>query len=405
MQLIIQKFGGTSVGNIERIKNVAKIIINEIKQGNKVVVVVSAMAGVTNSLISLAQQLLDLNNITNLQEYDTILSTGETVAAASLSLELQRLNIKARSMQGWQIPIKTNDSFAESLVTDIDKHVLNELVKNNTVPVITGFQGVTKNGYVTTLGKGGSDISAALIAAKLQADRLDIYTDVTGVFTADPRIIHNTSKLDTISQEEMLALSSSGAKLLHERAALAILRYRLNVQILSSFDNISGTTITTAKKTVNKQGKKMENKLVTAITSDKNILKIDIDCQDNSSKIYQYLAKEQLPLEQIKSDGNKLTIMSHLNQKHKFITSLEELKKQTIIRNYTVNTNIATVTLVGYGIKSDRSLCWKLIDILSKIEVTALTIDISEIKATILVNDTDNEKVIKTLHDYFIPIP
>jgi aspartate kinase len=204
MALIVQKFGGTSVADIPRIQKVAQIILKEYEADNKLVVVVSAMAGVTNSLISRCNEVSKLNSYDHMQEYDAIVASGEILTSGLLALELQRIGLKARSIQAWQIPILTDDVFANAKVESINSSFIHELLENNVIPVITGFQGVTINKQITTIGKGGSDTTAALVAAAIGASRLDIYTDVIGVFTADPRIIHDASKIDYISTDQML---------------------------------------------------------------------------------------------------------------------------------------------------------------------------------------------------------
>ena len=212
MALIVQKFGGTSVADVVRIQKVARIILKEYEAGHKLVIVVSAMAGVTNSLISRCNEVSKLNSYNHMQEYDAVVGSGEILTSGLVALELQRLGLKARSIQGWQIPILTDDVFANAKVESINSEFIHNLLENDVIPVITGFQGVTTSQQITTLGKGGSDTTAALIAAAIGADRADIYTDVLGVFTADPRIVHDASKIDYISTDQMLALSSSASK-------------------------------------------------------------------------------------------------------------------------------------------------------------------------------------------------
>ena len=279
MALIVQKFGGTSVADVVRIQKVARIILKEYEAGHKLVIVVSAMAGVTNSLISRCNEVSKLNSYNHMQEYDAVVGSGEILTSGLVALELQRLGLKARSIQGWQIPILTDDVFANAKVESINSEFIHNLLENDVIPVITGFQGVTTSQQITTLGKGGSDTTAALIAAAIGADRADIYTDVLGVFTADPRIVHDASKIDYISTDQMLALSSYGAKVLHPRAALAASRYKFDMRVLSSFDDDSGTLI--SSKNFDKR-LKMENRLITAITSNKNIIQIEITCTSNS---------------------------------------------------------------------------------------------------------------------------
>jgi aspartate kinase len=318
MALIVQKFGGTSVADVMRIQKVAKIILKEYKADHKLVIVVSAMAGTTNSLISRCNEVSQLNAYNHMQEYDAVVGSGEILTAGLVALELQRLGLKARSVQGWQIPILTNDAFANAKVESINSEFIHNLINEDIIPVITGFQGVTINGQITTLGKGGSDTTAALVAAAIGADRADIYTDVLGVFTADPRVIHDASKIDCISAEQMLILSSYGAKVLHPRAALAAARYKFEMRILSSFDDKEGTLI--SSKIFDMRPNNMENRLITAITSNKNIIQIEITCSSNSfSEVIKKFTEEGLIVDKVEiHDSNKISLMASLADKNKF---------------------------------------------------------------------------------------
>jgi aspartate kinase len=405
MSLIVQKFGGTSVANTDRIKEVAKIVLLEIKNNNKVIVVVSAMSGVTNALISTCGALSDLATSEQMREYDAVLSSGETVTSALLALELQNHGQKSMSMQAWQIPISTNNNFSDALVCKIDKTRLELLLKENIVPVIAGFQGMTTDGRITTLGKGGSDTSAALITAAIGADRCDIYTDVEGVYSADPRVVHDTKKIDIMSHEEMMELSSAGAKVLHPRAALAALRYNFDLRVLSSFSelsdaipasNISSGTLITSKIT------KMENRKITAITSNKNLLAIEIEHAGiNLQDIISHFLDSSLKIEQMQRDTEGSTsFIANLIDKNKFKLLLSDLKNKKIIANFTLATNISTVTIIGYGLKNDINLFWKIIDILENEGIRVKSTNSTEITISILLNDEDTEKTIKILHNF-----
>ena len=397
MAIIVQKFGGTSVADIERIKNVAAIIKSEYIAGNQVVVVVSAMAGVTNSLISKCSQVSQLDNIEALREYDAAIASGEIITAALLALELQKLKLSARSMQGWQVPIKTDNVHGNAQALDIPSDLLKNIVASGTIPVITGFQGITSDGNITTLGKGGSDTSAAIVAASLGAERCDIYTDVDGIYSADPRVVHGAHKIDQINIDELCVLCSSGAKILHPRAALAAKRYGFKLRILSSF-NINEGTIVQAKRAP------MEKRKITAITSNKNLLKIDINHEGNSiANLYKEFADSAIQIEQMHNiDGFNSYIISNLSDKAKCTPVLEGLKNNSEIVNYNLNANISTVTIVGYGIKNDSNLTWQVIDILNQNKITIISSHADDVKMSILINDQDNEKVIKLLHENFI---
>lgn len=396
MAIIVQKFGGTSVADIKRIKNVATIIKSEYMAGNHVVVVVSAMAGVTNSLISKCSQVSDLDSLEALREYDVAIASGEIVTSALLALELQKLKLNAKSMQGWQIPIRTDNVHGNAQAIDIPSNSLKNILANGVIPVVTGFQGIANGGNITTLGKGGSDTSAALIAASLQAERCDIYTDVDGIYSADPRVVHNAKKIDQIDINELCILCSSGAKVLHPRAVLAAKRYGFKLRILSSFNMNEGTI-------VEEKGSYMEKRKVTAITSNKNLLKIDISHKEaNLADICREFADNSIQIEQMNNiDNSNSYIISNLSDKAKCSSILENLKNNSKIVNYKLNANISTVTIVGYGIKNDSSLTWQVIDILNSNKIKIMSSQADDIKMSILINDQDNEKVIKLLHGSF----
>lgn len=395
MSLIIQKFGGTSVADLSKIKNVANLIKSEIDSGNQVIAVVSAMAGVTNSLITKASKLSKLDQQSHMREYDAAIASGEVVTAALLSLQLQNMGLNAKSLQGWQIPFKTDKIHGNAQVKEINTDLLINMLDDGIIPIVTGFQGLTENGDVTTLGKGGSDTSAAILAAALNAYRCDIYTDVNGIYTADPRVVDSAKKIDTITLDELFELCSSGAKVLHPRAALAAKRYGFTLRVLSSFTNSTGTIVDTI-------GLNMENRTITAITSNKNLLKIDIEYKANDfSKIIESFSKESIQLEQTSNLGSQnSTIITNLSDKNKCQKLLNTLKNNSSIVKYELNANISSVTILGYGIKNDSTLAWKIINILINNGIQILSSYLSDIKVSILINDQDNEKVIKLLHNY-----
>ena len=400
MALIVQKFGGTSVADVPRIQKVARIILKEYADNHKLVIVVSAMAGVTNSLISNCSEVSQLNSYDHMQEYDAVVGSGEIITSGLLALELQKLGAKAKSVQAWQIPILTDDVFANAKVESINSEFIYNLLNNGIIPVITGFQGVTVNKQITTLGKGGSDTTAALIAAAIGADRVDIYTDVLGVFTADPRIVHEASKIDHISTDQMLILSSYGAKVLHPRAALAAARYKFDMRVLSSFEDDPGTLI--SSKNFDKRFT-MENRLITAVTSNKNIIQIEIICTPNSFvEVIKKFTEESLVVDKIEiCDSKKIVLVAALADKNKFEVILDSLKSISKILIYDIKSNISTVTAVGYGIKNDNGICFDIIDLLNKQQIKIKKIDVTETSFTAMLEDQDTEKAIKLLHKHF----
>lgn len=394
MQIVIQKFGGTSVANLDRIRHVANIIKAEIDAGHRVLGVVSAMAGVTNALITQCNQVSKLDKPNQLREYDAAIASGEIVTASILALQLQNIGLKAKSLQGWQIPFKTDMMHGNSQVTSINSEFLLKLLEDGVVPIITGFQGVTENNDISTLGKGGSDTSAALIAAALNADRCDIYTDVEGIFTADPRIVHDAKKIDYINIDELYALCANGAKVLHPRAALAAKRYDFQMRILSSFTNTPGTIVQTKKDT-------MENKLVTAITSNKNLLKLDIQHKaGNFARILTEFAKAGIPIEQIYNlNDSRSSIIANLTDKNKCQSLLDDLQHNSLLISYESNADISTVTIVGYALKNNSNLMKEIIEIVTDSNIEILSSHLSDITISLLIKDQNNEKLIKLLHD------
>ncbi|MFP3121006.1 aspartate kinase [Rickettsia sp. R2] len=396
MALIIQKFGGTSVANIDRIKKIVPIIKTEIAKNNQVIIVVSAMAGVTNQLVTLCNEVSSLNNISQFAEYDVALSSGEIVTASLLALALQEEDIKARSFLAWQLPMLTDNNHSKALVESITTDLLEKYLQLNTVPIIAGFQGINKSNRLTTLGRGGSDTTAALIAAAMKADRCDIYTDVEGIFTADPRIIPNAKKIKEIDFLEMLELASSGAKVLHPRAGELVMRYKIDMRVLSTFSPDTEGTLITSKD------KNMENGIINSITSNKNLLKISVK---SISLSFLQIAN------MITQNNNHIEFMQEIknNEEYSFITNLTDknnlqalltnLKDDKQIQDFTFDTEIATISLIGYGIKNDCKLLETILSKLTNDNINVHMIQLSEVKITLFINDQDAEKTIFNLYN------
>ncbi|HJD65359.1 MAG TPA: aspartate kinase [Rickettsia endosymbiont of Diachasma alloeum] len=396
MALIIQKFGGTSVATIDRIKKIIPIIKTEIAKNNQVIIVVSAMAGVTNQLVTLCNEVSSLNKSSQLAEYDVALSSGEIVTASLLALALQEENINARSFLAWQLPILTDDNHSKALVESVDTKLLNECLQQDIIPIIAGFQGINKHNRLATLGRGGSDTTAALIAAAMKANRCDIYTDVEGVFVADPRIIPKAKKINEIDFSEMLELALSGAKVLHPRAAEIVMRYQIDMRILSTFAPETGCTLITSKDKI------MEKRIISGITSNKNLLYITIE---SSSLDFIQVASI------IAQNNNHIELMQEIepNKRYSFITNLTEknslhilltnLKNNNQITNFNFDTEIATVSIIGHGIKNDLKLLEMILLKLAKDNINVQMIQISEIKIILLINDKQVEKTICNLYN------
>lgn len=395
MSIIVQKFGGTSVADLDKIKNVSNIVHTEVKNGNLPVVVVSAMAGVTSSLIAKSNNISKLSDSNHLREYDALLSSGELVTASLMAMQLQNLGLKSVSLQGWQIPIITDDCHGNANIIKVDSKKIRSLISSNIIPVITGFQGITTDDQVTTLGLGGSDTSAAIIAAAVNADRCDIYTDVEAVYSADPRIVHDAKMIKHIHIDELCAMCSSGAKLLHPRAAVAAKRYNFDLRILSSFSKKSGTIITHEKNI-------MEDRLITAITSNKNLLKVTIEISD-INEIIKLFAKEKIIIEQLVNySAGKYDVITSLHDRNIVKQILDAAKKHNKLLNYDFKTDISSLTVVGYGIKNSRDVVYEIFEILANNGIDVISSQLSDLKFSLIIKDDNNEKAIKLIHDHFL---
>lgn len=393
MSIIVQKFGGTSVGDIKKIQNIVDKIIGAKALGEKIIIVVSAMAGVTNQLASYCLLLSDLNSSSNLAEYDVALSSGEIVTASLLALALQQRGIRSHSVLSWQLPIKTDNSFSKALIEDIDPTLLHHYLDLDIVPIIAGFQGVTENGQITTLGRGGSDTTAVAVAASVRAKRCDIYTDVEGVFTTDPRLVNTARKIDVLSYEEMLEFTSMGAKVLHTRAVQIGMRYEVPIQILSSFFNVPGTMIT-------RQGNIMEQTKITGIAHNKNIASLSIKIVNLKQRdnIIASLAAGNVNIENIQRLGDfDISIIIALSD-----LSIAKKVLDEIDTSYQVHTDIAFVSVIGYGIKNDPALLGEIISILSSQNIEILMMLSSEIKISLMVKEDETERVVKIIHKALI---
>lgn len=415
MSLVVKKFGGTSVADIDNIKNVASIIKNAVSAGDRVVAVVSAMAGVTNDLISKCFSVSDLTTSQQIREYDASVSSGEIVTASLLALQLDSIGIKAKSLQGWQVPMITNHDVGDALIEEIPTDKINFLLDQGYTPVITGFQGVANND-VTTLGKGGSDTTAALLAAALKADRCDIYTDVDGIFSADPSVVNTAHRIDKIGSNLMLRLSDLGAKVLHPRAAQAAVRYNLNVRIVSSFNkskssksrgNLNGTRIEQERYV------EMEGVIVKAITGDRNILIIKLILPKSAryDEILESIHQIGLDYQSFEisndTDAHFITLHTKLTDKNKYNQHLLQLQNQQLITNYHYNADIATVSLVGYGINNktvktrDSDLVYlkgKVMKILSDNNISFYSMTCCSTDMTLIIDDRNFGKAQKALH-------
>lgn len=401
--IIVQKFGGTSVADVEKIKNVARAVIREKVNGNDVVVVVSAMGHTTDYLVKMAKEL---NPNPSAREMDMLLSTGEGVSIALLALAIQAEGYEAESLNAMQIGIHTENIHMKARITDIDTTRLELGLSRGKIIVVAGFQGVTEGNEITTLGRGGSDISAVALAAALKAKRCDIYTDVEGVYTTDPRIVPTASRLDEISYEEMLELAQAGANVLHPRSVEAAKVHGVPMRVRSSFklDNL-GTLILGVDK--------MEiNKAVAGIAADLSQARIVVcDVPDKpgaAAAVFTALAESKISVDMIiqsyadkVANTNDIAFTICADDTEKAIEVLNNLKEKWNFSKVEANTDIAKVSAVGAGMIGRPGIASKMFQALADANINIRMIATSEIKISCLVNKEDTKKAIKVLHDAF----
>jgi aspartate kinase len=403
MGLLVLKFGGTSVANIPAIENIANKVAGEIWNGHKVAVVVSAMAGVTNQL---AAYCSEINHIFDPLEYDTVVASGEQVTSGLLALALQKRGIQARSWMGWQVPIVTNDVHGKARIQSIESEVLKKSVMNGDVAVIAGFQGVTPDGRITTLGRGGSDTSAVAVAAALKADRCDIYTDVHGVYTADPRIVNRARKINKISYEEMLEMASVGAKVLHTRSVELAMKERVPVQVLSSFESALGSdlpgTLVVGEDDI------VEQEVVSSVTYSRDEAKVTLrslpDIPGVAAKVFGPLADAAINVDMIVqnlSPDHKKTDITFTVTRADLSKALEVLKNiardlpGTLVES---SADVAKVSVIGIGMRSHVGVAQKMFKTLAEKGINIQVITTSEIKVSVLISDEYTELAVRSLH-------
>ena len=398
-EIIVQKFGGTSVGSVERIDAVAEII-KKASQSNRIVVVVSAMGGETNKLVNLAKNFSDNPDK---REFDALVATGETVSSALLAMALHSKGLKAKSYSASQISMRTTDSFSKAKILDVDAKKILEVLEEDTIPIITGFQGITETGDVTTLGRGGSDTTAVAIAAQVKAERCDIYTDVDGIYTTDPKIVPNAKKLDSITMEEMLELAGQGAKVMQTRAVEFANKYEVPVRVLSSFNEGTGTLISLKEDT-------MENALVSGIASQKNQVKFTLhgvgDIPGTAFKILGPISDAEVEVDvivqNVSVDGKTDFTFTVSSEDQETVNKvIQEMKDNVQYRELIVDSDIAKVSIVGVGMRSQAGVASRAFKALSENDVNIQIICTSEIKITMVVDESLVEKAVEVLHEEF----
>jgi aspartate kinase len=407
--LIVQKFGGTSVGDIYRIKNVAKKAKFELDKGNQVIVVVSAMSGVTNQLVDYCNQVSSLTSRDSLAEYDSVVATGEQITCGLLALELQSIGYKARSFLGWQIPIKTDSVHSKARIDEIDGEALLASLKEFDVIVIAGFQGIEpKKNRVSTLGRGGSDTSAVAIAAAVKADLCDIYTDVDGVYTTDPRITDKARRLAKVTYEEMLEMAYSGSKVLQTRSVAMAMAHNVRVRVLSTFQETnenSGTILVNNKEEV------MEKTLITGISYSKNDVRLTLtnmpDHPGLSATIFGALAGREVNVDMIvqniSADGKFIDITFTASKEELEIAKLAILGIESEVKyaELKIDDNIAKISVIGVGMISHSGVAHTMFKTLADKGINLLLISTSEIKISVLIAKEYGELAVRVLHDAF----
>lgn len=399
--LIVQKYGGTSVANVERIKAVANRVFKTVKDGNSVVVVVSAMAGETDKLINLAHEI---SPTPNEREMDLLLSSGERITTALTAIAIESLGVKAIALTGRQMGIITDKIHTKAKISEIKAEKAKKALQDGYVVVVAGFQGITDEDEVTTLGRGGSDLSAVAVAAALNADICEIYTDVDGVYTTDPNIVPQARKLDKISYEEMLELASLGAKVLQTRSVEFAMKYNVPVVVRSSFNDNPGTI-------VKKEDEDMEDVVVSGVAYDKNQTKITIlgvpDKPGVAAKLFNAIAGKNIIVDMIvqniSSDGKETDISFTVpkTDSRKALEITELIAKEMGAKGALIAEDIAKVSIVGVGMRTHSGVAAKMFEVLSNHGINILMISTSEIKVSCVINVKYTELAVRALHEAF----
>ena len=402
MSLIVVKFGGTSVANVEKIEGAAEKVAREVARGNKVAVIVSAMSGVTNQLVSYCNEVSELHDA---REYDVVVASGEQVTSGLMAMALQKQGVKARSWLSWQLPITTDDVHGKARISTIQTAELLKRLNAGEVAVIPGFQGLTENNRLTTLGRGGSDTSAVAIAAAHNAERCDIYTDVDGVYTTDPRIAPKAKKIDKISYEEMLELASVGAKVLHSRSVEIAMKHDVSLQVLSTFEEAIGSdlpgTLVTREEDI------MEQQLVTGVAYTRDEAKVTLigvpDVPGVAARLFGPLAEAAVNVDMIvqnvSADG-KTTDMTFTIPRADLPRTNETIKKMKDMKyeRLDVSDTVAKISVVGVGMRSHSGVANTMFKTLAEKGINIQVISTSEIKISVLIEQDYVELAVRSLH-------
>ena len=401
MNIVVLKFGGTSVADVPQIKKISHKIKFEVDKGNKVIAVVSAMSGVTNNLVELVKSTSELASYS---EYDVVLSSGEQVTSALLTIVLNDLNIKGRSWLGWQVPIITDNTHSKAVINEIKTcNILNSFKKND-VAIISGFQGLSSKNRITTLGRGGSDTTAVAIAAAFSAERCDIYTDVDGVYTTDPRIVKSAKKLDYITYEEMLELASQGAKVLQTRSVALGMKYGVNLRVLSSFEDKPGTFIL-------KERDNMEKSEISGIAHSLNEAKITLsgvpDKPGQAAQIFSSLAEHSINVDMIvqSSSSNEgstdITFTIPETDLRLAEKTIKKIQEKIGFKNFLSETKVVKISVVGNAMRTQSGIAKTMFETLANNQINIHVISTSEIKISVLISSDYYELAMRSLHSAF----
>jgi aspartate kinase len=402
MAKIVMKFGGTSVADLDRIRHVATLVKGEVDKGNQVAVVVSAMAGETNKLVGWVR---DLSPLHDAREYDVVVAAGEQVTAGLLAVALGKIGVSARSWMGWQIPLRTSAVHASARIESMDGEIMNLSLAQGRVAVVAGFQGIASDNRISTLGRGGSDTSAVAVAAGLKADRCDIYTDVDGVYTTDPRIVAKARRLDKISFEEMLEMASLGAKVLQTRSVEIAMLHRVPVRVLSTFTPETGGTLLCDEEDI------VEKKPVSGIAYSRDEAKITLHRIDDqpgiAAKIFGPLADAgvnvDMIVQNVSPDGKKtdLTFTVGRNELVNALAAIEKARDVISYRDITSAADVAKISIIGIGMRAHPGVAQTMFRTLSEKGINIQVISTSEIKVSVLIAEEYVELAVRALHSAY----
>ncbi|MCI4662942.1 MAG: aspartate kinase [Neomegalonema sp.] len=406
---LVMKFGGTSVGDLERIEQAARKVAQEVERGYQVAVIVSAMAGETNRLVGYVR---DVNRLYDAREYDTVVAAGEQVTSGLMALTLQKLGVPARSWQGWQIPLRTSAAHGAARIEDIDTAALDQKFDEGLHAVIAGFQGIGPDNRIATLGRGGSDTSAVAIAAALKAERCDIYTDVDGVYTTDPRLVSEARKIHQIAFEEMLELASLGAKVLQTRSVELAMRYQVPLQVLSTFgeavgSDMAGTLVCDESELTED---KVEGKAVSGVAFSRNEAKITLlevaDVPGVAARVFGPLAEQNINVDMIvqnisESGHTDMTFTVSTDDYERALSIIEAAKETIQFQSLRSDSDVAKLSIVGIGMRSHAGTAQKMFQVLANEGINIEVISTSEIKISVLVKRKYMELGVQALHKAF----